>query len=96
MDLYVEHCGHLQLHSYLQEFAVRLDQFIGAPQELQFMLVANSPLLFKKLMAGTVLLAYIIGPKSCIDIAAVTKQGSFSPNLTFATKHAHALYCITK
>ena len=48
------------------------------------MLVAKSPLLFKKLMAGTVLLAYIIGPKSCIDIAAATKQDSFSANLTFA------------
>ena len=78
-------------HSSLQVLAVRLDQFIGALQELQFMLVANSPLLFKKLMAGTVLLAYIIGPKSCIDIAAATKQDSFSANLTFAHMRCIAL-----
>ena len=73
MDLYVEHRGNLQLHSSLQALAVCLHQFMGTPHELQFMAVASSPLLFKKVMAGTVLLAYIISPKVCIDMVEATE-----------------------
>ena len=51
--------GHRQLHPYLQALVVRVTQFIGTPH-VQFMLLASSPLLFRKLMAEIVLLAKLI------------------------------------
>ena len=45
----------------LQALVVRVTQFIGTPHVVQFMLLASSPLLFRKLMAAIVLLAKIIG-----------------------------------
>ena len=52
--------GHRQLHPSLQALVVRVAQFIGTPH-IQFMLLASSPLLFRKLMAAIVLLAKLIG-----------------------------------
>ena len=61
MVLYVLQLGHCQLHPSLQALVVRVTQFIGTPH-VQFMLLASSPLLFRKLMAAIVLLAKLIGP----------------------------------
>ena len=61
MVLYVLQLGHRQLHPSLQALVVRVTQFIGTPH-VQFILLASSPLLFRKLMAAIVLLAKIIGP----------------------------------
>ena len=61
MVLYVLQLGHRQLHPSLQALVVRVTQFIGTPH-VQFMLLASSPLLFRKLMAAIVLLAKLIGP----------------------------------
>ena len=67
MDLYVAQLGHCQLQPSLQALVVRLTQFIAIPQVVQFMLLANRPLLFKKSIAATVPLAKIIGPRVDID-----------------------------
>ena len=72
MVLYVLQLGHRQLHPSLQALVVRVTQFIGTPHVLQFMLVARSPLLFRKLMAAILLLAKIIGPR--VDIAMTPRR----------------------
>ena len=46
--------GHRQLHPSLQALVVHVTQFIGTPH-VQFMLLASSPLHFRKLMAAIVL-----------------------------------------
>ena len=68
MDLYVAQLGHCQLQPSLQALVVRLTQFIAIPQVVQFLLLANRPLLFKKSIAAIVPLAKIIGPRIDIDI----------------------------
>ena len=72
MVLYVLQLGHRQLHPSLQALVVRVTQFIGIPHVVQFMLLASSPLLFRKLMAAIVLLAKIIGPR--VDIAMTPRR----------------------
>ena len=72
MVLYVLQLGHRQLHPSLQALVVRVTQFIGTPHVVQFMLLASSPLLFRKLMAAIVLLAKIIGPR--VDIAMTPRR----------------------
>ena len=68
MDLYVAQLGHRQLQPSLQALVVRFTQFIAIPQVVQFMLLANRPLLFIKSIAAIVPLAKIIGPRVDIDI----------------------------
>ena len=70
MVLYVLQLGHHQLHPSLQALVVRVIQFIGTLHVVQFMLLASSPLLFRKLMAAIVLLAKIIG----VDIAMTPRR----------------------
>ena len=67
MVLYVLQLGHCQLHTSLQALVVRVTQFIGTPHVVQFMLLASSPLLLRKLMAAIVLSAKVIGPR--VDIS---------------------------
>ena len=72
MVLYVLQLGHCQLHPSLQALVVRVTQFIGTPHVVQFMLLASSPLLFRKLMAALVLLAKTIGPR--VDITMTLRR----------------------
>lgn len=76
MDLYVAQLGQRQLHPSLHALVVRLTQFIDIPQLLQFMLLANRLLLFRKSIAAVVPLAKIIGPK--VDMDMTTKEASES------------------
>ena len=74
MVLYILQLGHRRLYPFLQALVVRVNQFIGTPHVVQFMLLASSPLLllFRKLMAAIVLLAKIIGPR--VDIAMTPRR----------------------
>ena len=98
MVLYVLQLGHRQLHPSLQALVVRVTQFIGTPHVVQFMLLASSPLLFRKLMVAIVLLAKIIGPRVDIAMASRRPQTETSRShmlvnrqFNFTAKALHAL-----